>query len=253
MLWYVFSTYVQAAGLDALIDSIMKTFTPPATPVKANKLREETKASVPNSPVKATQVKQEVKQEVQQTNTPLTAVVPVVSGGRVDISKLTRPDTYPRSYYIVYHGKGGHQGLFEGWKSVDDDFGADLLCDGYEHRISKRFNDKARAQMYFDECKDSGVFDLLQDVPCDDEVFFVLKGAQPGVYTKRCVTYDHMPFDTDTLQSRLSFLIEGLAWRGGVVMSAIGTRAQADVQYKQWKDAGLVAVLSPKGPRRYFD
>ena len=48
--------------------------------------------------------------------------------------------------------------------------------------------------------------------------------------------------------SRLAFLIQGLAWRGGVVMAANGSRAQAEAQFKQWKSAGQVEVFLSNGP-----
>ncbi|KAE9401325.1 hypothetical protein BT96DRAFT_795299, partial [Gymnopus androsaceus JB14] len=96
----------------------------------------------------------------------------------------------------------------------------------YEHRLSKKFSDANQARLYYEECLESGVLDVLQDEPCSDEILFVIKGAQPGVYTKR-----------------LAFLIEGLAWRGGVVMTANGTRTQGDAEFKRWKAAGHVEVL----------
>lgn len=125
---------------------------------------------------------------------------PIVSGGRVNLALVTpavtpvaspvknvysSPRTVPQAYYIVYHGRGGMQGLFDGWKGPVDDIGPDSLCDGYEHRISKKFTDARKAQVYYDECKESGVLDVLQEEPTSDEILFVIKGAQPGVYTKR--------------------------------------------------------------------
>ncbi|KAE9384209.1 hypothetical protein BT96DRAFT_777149, partial [Gymnopus androsaceus JB14] len=96
----------------------------------------------------------------------------------------------------------------------------------YEHRLQKKFSDGNKARLYYDECVQSGVLDVLRDEPSSDEVLFVIKGARPGVYTKR-----------------LTFLIDGLAWRGGVVMTSNGTRAQGEAEFKRWKAAGHVQVL----------
>ncbi|KAE9396622.1 hypothetical protein BT96DRAFT_801708, partial [Gymnopus androsaceus JB14] len=96
----------------------------------------------------------------------------------------------------------------------------------YEHKLAKKFTNLAQADAYYQECLTSGVFDVLQHPPVEDEVLLVVKGAKPGVYTKR-----------------LTFLIEGLAWRGGVVMSAIGPRARADIQFRRWEVAGQTEVL----------
>ncbi|KAE9382499.1 hypothetical protein BT96DRAFT_788827, partial [Gymnopus androsaceus JB14] len=96
----------------------------------------------------------------------------------------------------------------------------------YEHRLSKKFASVEKARAYYQECLTSGVLDILQPEPTPDEVLFVIRGAQPGVYTKR-----------------LKFLLEGLAWRGGVVMVANGPRAQAEVQFRRWEVAGQTEVL----------
>lgn len=162
---------------------MIKTFTPPASPSKAGKGAKEsvtvTKVfTPPTSPSKAI------------------TVAPIVSGGRVELPVITPMSSPsktvhftapapPTAYYVVYHGRGGMQGVFENWKSPPDSYGPDCLCDGYEHRISKKFNDGQRARMYYDECDESGVLNVLQDPPSPDELLIVIKGAQPGVYTKR--------------------------------------------------------------------
>ncbi|KAE9398020.1 hypothetical protein BT96DRAFT_995206 [Gymnopus androsaceus JB14] len=202
--------------LNAAAEGLARTFTPPNTPAKA-----------------------------RRTAGPPTAL-PIVSSGRVDLfAALPTPSpkklvlsptkTITNPYYIVYHGRGGMQGIFDSWKSRADDYGPDCLCDSYKHRLSKKFSDANKARMYYDECLESGVLDVLRDEPSSDEVLFVIKGALPGVYTKR-----------------LAFLIKGLVWRGSVVMAGNGTRAQGDAQFRQWKAAGHIEVFPANGPRRHF-
>lgn len=48
---------------------------------------------------------------------------------------------------------------------------------------------------------------------------------------------------------RLSFLIDGLNWRGGVVMLGEGTRAMATHVFEHWRAAGQVERLARVGPR----
>lgn len=77
------------------------------------------------------------------------------------------------------------QGLFDTWRSKAGEQAPDNLCDGYEHRLSKKFASVEKARAYYQECLTSGVLDILQPEPTPDEVLFVIRGAQPGVYTKR--------------------------------------------------------------------
>jgi len=148
-------------------EGLAKTFSPPGSPTKAQHAREEPPQTIP-----------------------------VVSGGRVNLStvlptpsptKSIRSPARPsyKSYYIVYHGRGGMQGLFDSWKGPKDDYGPEFLCDRYEHCLSRKFSDAGMARMYYEECLDSGILDVLQDAPTQDKILFVIKGAQPGVYTKR--------------------------------------------------------------------
>ena len=104
--------------------------------------------------------------------------------------------------------------------------------------------------MFYDECLASGVLDVLRDVPAVDEILFVIQGAKPGVYTKRCDSTVCMT--QSDLLSRLNFLIDGLAWRGGVVATGNGTQAQGKAQFNIWKSQGVVEVLPSNAPHRDF-
>ncbi|KAJ4489752.1 hypothetical protein C8J55DRAFT_410293, partial [Lentinula edodes] len=79
----------------------------------------------------------------------------------------------------------------------------------YNHRIFKKFNDYSTAKMYYEELVEYKVLDMLQPAPEKDEVFIVIRGVRPGVYVKRCVACG------------------GLAWRGGEVMVAVGSKSDA--------------------------
>ncbi|KAE9391996.1 hypothetical protein BT96DRAFT_1058816 [Gymnopus androsaceus JB14] len=200
----------------ATLEKLVQNFSPPATPSKPQRSRGG------NS-----------------------TVVVVVPGGQVDLSKIVITGTSPtkaahqspapRSFYIVYHGRDGGQGLFDSWKGREGHDGPDSLCDGYEHRLNRKFSSLKQAQTFYQECLDSGVLDLLRGPPTESEVFIIVKGGEPGVYTKR-----------------LTLLIDGLAWRGGVVMVGTGTRRQAEVQFRQWQTAGQTEVLCANGPARDF-
>ena len=115
--------------LNLAAEGLIKTFTPPASPSKA--------CPPPASPSKALPAPEKAL-----------VIAPVISGGRVDLSALSpapspkkAPYSPAQTYYIVYHGRGGMQGLFDSSKSLIDNFGPDFLCDGYEHCLSKKFND----------------------------------------------------------------------------------------------------------------
>ncbi|KAF9065533.1 hypothetical protein BDP27DRAFT_1188220, partial [Rhodocollybia butyracea] len=74
----------------------------------------------------------------------------------------------------------------------------------------KSFKGFSTAKRYYDEVHDAGILDLLKPVPVPNEVFIVIQGVHPGVYTKR-----------------YELLSKGLGWQGGYVIGAAGTRDQA--------------------------
>lgn len=126
------------------------------------------------------------------------AAPPIVPGGRIDLVSMApspsptrtvvnRQAAAPETWYIVYHGRNGTQGLFNSWKGGEDSVGPKDLCQGYEHRLFRKFDDQQKAEMYWEELNESGVLDLLRDVPQRDEVFIVIKRVEPGVYTNRYV------------------------------------------------------------------
>lgn len=86
--------------------------------------------------------------------------------------------------------------------------------------------------------------------------FCLSSGALSQVFIRRgeCpLKSDPADINSHPISSlRLKFLLEGLAWRGGVVMVANGPRAQAEVQFRRWEVAGQTEVLPANGPRRYF-
>ncbi|KAJ3832904.1 hypothetical protein F5878DRAFT_504683, partial [Lentinula raphanica] len=79
------------------------------------------------------------------------------------------------------------------------------LVSGYEDRLMKKFEHEADATRSYEECDACGILELLRPLPARGEIFIVLEGVVPGVYT-----------------TRLSLMISGLDWRGGRVVSYVG-------------------------------
>ncbi|KAJ3823094.1 hypothetical protein F5880DRAFT_1482869 [Lentinula raphanica] len=129
------------------------------------------------------------------------------------------------TWYVVYHGRNGCQGLFEGYSTT-----ARALSYDYEHRLMKRFQHEADATRSYKECEACGILDLLRPLPHNREIFIVAEGALPGVYLM--------------LSSRLSLMIEGLNWRGGRVVSFVGTYQDAKSLFQEWDSSGQTSVLT---------
>lgn len=79
----------------------------------------------------------------------------------------------------MYHGRGGCQGLFQGYERARG------LVENYEHRLLKKFDGAQEARTSYDEMFTSGVLDLLRSAPAGKEYFVVIEGAVPGVYNHR--------------------------------------------------------------------
>ncbi|KAJ4463181.1 hypothetical protein C8J55DRAFT_567854 [Lentinula edodes] len=197
--------------------------------------------STPSQPAAFTQ---------ERFESPAPAIAPaIIPGGRLVLPAAALPSAMLSSqeaapcpaaqalgpWYIVYHGRDGHQGFFDRFNGVDDELSVKGLTQFYEHRLYKKFDSFQKAWMFWTEVKDSGILGLLRDPPTKGEIFIVTKGALPGVYA-----------------NRMSLLIEGLAWRGGEVMSGIGKKARFEDVFKQWDAQNLTECLPRDGPLREF-
>lgn len=161
--------------------TLQASFTSPSTP------RCSQKTSMPiRMPLHMHIVNQPVEASSHATNTlpPLSLTL----GGHVTLPECLSSSVDVRTehlkvtsvYYIVYHGKGGVQGLFSSWDDMLDGPGARGLMQDYEHHLYKKFSDYTEAQMFYE----SGMLDLLKLDPVSTEVLIVMKGIQPGVYSK---------------------------------------------------------------------
>ncbi|KAF9060669.1 hypothetical protein BDP27DRAFT_1370320 [Rhodocollybia butyracea] len=121
----------------------------------------------------------------------------------------------PTAWYIVYHGVGGAQGLFDCWDGGNDAVGArDIADHWYAHRSVKKFDDFCTAKMYYNEVRNTGV--------------------NPGIYKKR-----------------YELLNKGLGWRGGYVIGA--TRGHNAAIHEFGLHVTEVERLDAQGPRSDFD
>lgn len=172
----------------------MYTFSPPGTPTR------QRLAKTNDSAVKTEQEPLFPQTPTKGTQTPTNVVPTIVPGGRVTLTpsptkaKVEKSvaaqviPTFPAdedNWYIVYHGRHGIQGLFTQWKGTEDALGPKDICQGYEYRLFRKFGDHEKAQMYWDEVNDTGVLELLREEPSNKDVFIVIKGVTPGVYTSR--------------------------------------------------------------------
>ncbi|KAJ3726339.1 hypothetical protein C8R42DRAFT_640004 [Lentinula raphanica] len=116
----------------------------------------------------------------------------------------------------------GCQGLFKGYSAT-----AKALSSNYEHRLMKKFQHEADATRSYNECEAGGILELLRPLPHSREIFIVAEGSLPGVYV-----------------TRLSLMIEGLDWRGGRVVSFVGTYQDAKSLFQEWDSSGQTRVLT---------
>ncbi|KAK1236163.1 hypothetical protein PQX77_000594 [Marasmius sp. AFHP31] len=128
--------------------------------------------------------------------------------------------------YVVYYGKDSAHGLFTGWRSVAGRPGANSLCKGDNH-IVKGFLDPNVAKKFYQEFVQSDASKVIAVPPCADERFIVVQGAKPGVY-----------------EDRRSMVIFGLEYGGGRVRRFVGGRGDAQAQFTEWKEKGLVKVVN---------
>lgn len=114
----------------------------------------------------------------------------IVPGGELELPPpmvkppMIAPPNEARPYYIVYHSREEVQGLFDHWAGPENDYGPKELCQGYAHRLYKKFYDYDTARMCYEEARESKVLDLLVKPPVPEETFIVIEGVQPGVYHK---------------------------------------------------------------------
>ncbi|KAJ3717367.1 hypothetical protein C8R42DRAFT_644622 [Lentinula raphanica] len=230
------SDAVDAAGQSLLSENLQNAFTPPNTPTRSRKLETPTKSSMlhaqlapPRSP--------------SPSPTPTPRTPKVVPGARFTMAAFSTPSNggFPGDgapavaalgesgpWYVLYHGRDGAQGVFNSLDEAQQD-GVTLraLTQFYKHCIYKKFETRALAEKIHAELAKSGVLNLLRPQPVKDEVFIVLKGVCPGVYTKR-----------------LDLLVRGLAWRGGEVMGTTGARRDALKVFEEWEAEGRTEVLA---------
>ncbi|KAJ3871439.1 hypothetical protein F5051DRAFT_446188 [Lentinula edodes] len=231
--------------------TLQQTFTPPNTPSHSHKTDAEAVVfATPSKPAayvdhSYTQVLNDRSRFRSCSPTPAPRIVP---GGRfvlpstpksvaslISYTALDTPDLNTSAWYILYHGCDGAQGLFDsyderrsGKQSLRD------LTQFYNHCIFKKFNDYPTAKMYYEEHVESKVLNMLQPAPEKDEVFIVIRGVRPGIYVKR-----------------ITLLVGGLAWWGGEVMVAVGSKSDVLKVFAQW-DSGVdkkTEMLPEKGLR----
>ncbi|KAJ3859105.1 hypothetical protein EV359DRAFT_86801 [Lentinula novae-zelandiae] len=220
-------------------NSLQTLFTPPSMP----SCHKKTPASQPATPSRPK------AQDQKRFESPASVIAPaIIPGGWLELPTAAVPScpeparcsAAPASqaagpWYVVYHGCNGHQGFFDRFNGTDEELSVKDITQFYEHHLYKKFDSFDMAWMFWTEVKDSGILDLLRDPPTKDEVFVVIKGASPGVYV-----------------NRMSLLIEGLAWRGGEVMSGNGKKTRFEDVFKQWDAQNLTQRLSRNGPLREF-
>ncbi|KAJ3755174.1 hypothetical protein EV360DRAFT_86151 [Lentinula raphanica] len=219
------------------LQNLQFAFTPPSTPSRSHKLETPTKSfKLHTQPARP--------QSPSRSPTPTPRTPKVIPGGRFTMAALPNPDggspggnaptvaiikeTGP--WYILYHGRDGAQGIFNSFDEVQKD-GPSLrsLTQFYKHCIYKKFQSRAQAEMIYAELVESKVLNLLKPQPVKNEIFIVLKGVCPGVYTKR-----------------LDLLVRGLAWCGGEVMGSNGARKDALKVFEEWEAEGKTGVLAAK-------
>lgn len=168
--------------------NVQDTFTPPNTPSRVRTTSQAPGTPVCCGPAAAVAVM-----------SPRPKALPFKPGTRIELPPIPSPVkvepsaggaqrnvvySAPKSYYLVFHGQGGAQGLFDRWHSTDDAVGIRDICDQYyAHHLFKKFNDYDCAKMYWEEAVETGVTALLKPEPVKGEVFIVLAGIRPGVYT----------------------------------------------------------------------
>ncbi|KAJ3715183.1 hypothetical protein C8R42DRAFT_726115 [Lentinula raphanica] len=154
-------------------------------------------------------------------------------GPAVPVSVVHKGSRHPA--YVVYQGHNHSYGVYYAWTTINGVVdGADSICNPALHsHVVGSFNDVERAQTFYQEFVDTGIADLLQNESVTNENFIVCQGVKPGVYS-----------------NRKSLVIEGLQYRGGVVVRYIGSFGDALAQLETFRTEGKVKVSHPK--RNHF-
>ncbi|KAJ3766248.1 hypothetical protein FB446DRAFT_794280 [Lentinula raphanica] len=95
-----------------------------------------------------------------------------IRSGSVLVATPTASQSEEHEWYVIYHGRGGCQGLFEGYTAT-----AKALSSDYTHRLMKRFASKAEATTSYKECESCGILELLRPLPKSKEIFIVIEGV----------------------------------------------------------------------------
>ncbi|KAK7021956.1 hypothetical protein VNI00_017135 [Paramarasmius palmivorus] len=135
-------------------------------------------------------------------------------GLHVDPSEL--PEFCPHSKHRTWVN---HKGLKGATNVVPESFKSQRICRG--------FMDVDLANKYYQECLDSGIFDLLKHEYPRDCRYLVLRGTKPGVY-----------------DSKKNLVIKGLSYRSSEVRTFNGTMAAAWALWRQFKQNGEVSTLA---------
>lgn len=187
---------------NSLVAALQASFTPPSTPTRSQKVATPIRNSAPlRMPVEPATTPTGTPSRIESAQATDNRTLPITPGGRVILPEpkssptkvTTKVKTEPsnsvyqpaEAYYVVYHGRGGEQGIYDSWDDTSDGPGARGIVQFYKHRLFKKFANRAEAQMFYDEVEQSGVLDLLQAEPTLTEMFIVTKGVQPGVYSNR--------------------------------------------------------------------
>ncbi|KAJ3829174.1 hypothetical protein F5878DRAFT_531053, partial [Lentinula raphanica] len=91
------------------------------------------------------------------------------------------------------------------------------------------FDDVERARAFYQEYVVTGVADLLKNEPDPSENLIVCEGVKPGVYS-----------------NRKSLIMQGLQYRGGVVVCYLGSFGDAVAQLETFRKEGRVKAKYPK-------
>ncbi|KAK7015550.1 hypothetical protein VNI00_019084 [Paramarasmius palmivorus] len=148
---------------------------------------------------------------------------PAYPATTVDLGQYrSSPSSAKKSVYVVYIGQGGSHGVYKDYQTA-----MTVARQDDKNRLIKKFPDAKLAKKCYDDCVRWGVLDLLAEPWAANELFIVVKGANPGVYSGR---------------GRL--LKVGLRWRGGYVVRVLGTEPEAKLFYETYVAGGETEPLA---------
>ncbi|KAE9394212.1 hypothetical protein BT96DRAFT_998685 [Gymnopus androsaceus JB14] len=136
-------------------------------------------------------------------------------------------DESEKMFYVLFNGIDHSHGVFTTYRTNSKAPGIEEHIKGHKNAVFKGFHTFDIAQNHYQEAEDTGILELLHYNAGPETLYIMIQGVKPGVGL---------------------LMKEGLLWRGGIAMSAVGTAAQGHAVFNWWQNNGKVRYLLPRCP-----